>query len=482
MHRILTLSGRNFFFALLLFLALPFAQLITIILSESVNNYYYYPVILLSYLFLLTLLKWPENALYLVVVLSPLQSFMITSKEMFKFKFPWIITLWFMDMAAFICLVALIVKLIRKDDKNMHVCNSYHLPIFILCSYSLLSFLWMKNIHIGLYTFIKLIVCVLLFYAPVILVKEKKQLIRIVGLFFFSGVIAAAGGIISTMMKGGLNIEGTTLFKEKISDGLKIILAFYPSFKLRAQGFAFSNFLSFSLSLSFICGLYFLTRVGWGLKKILILIVLGVFLYAQIHTLSKGGIVAFAIGTAFFIFSNALTKRQWPKYLIIFFFALLLFFFTFSIVKLGGGMGRLSAGISERLQSSWGTRLYMWEKGLEHFLDTYGIGTGIGGVITLTTLNLHAHNAYLGSLFELGVVGFFMYLSIYYIFISQIRRFNMLSDKEFNPLFTTFTAILVVWSLHSLIEFDYYLLRIPWFIFGLAVATIKLKVIHERSL
>lgn len=451
----------------------------TVALSERINNYYYYLAIFLSYLFLLTLLKWPENVLYLAAIVSPLQSLIITSKEIAKFG--GMVVLWMLDVVAFIGLFALLVKLFKRNNEGLLVTRSYHLPIFILCGYSLLSLLWVKNIPVGLYTFVKLLVCVILFYAPIVLVGKKEQLVRIVSLFFLSGIIAAIGGIISTMVKPGLGIQDIEYFKGKIIDGLDFVIAFYLSIKLRAQGFAHSNFLSFHLSLSFICGLYLLIKNRWGLKKVLIMIILCFILYAQIHTLSKGGLLAFAIGTSFFIFSNTETKREWPKYLIVFFFALLLFFFTFSIVKLSGGMGRLGSGIaSERIQSSGGTRIYIWERGVEYFLDSYGIGTGIGGLITLTPLHLHTHNAYLGALFELGLIGFFMYLMLYYIFISQAKRFKMLASDEFNPLFTTFTSILIVWSLQSLIEFDYYLLRIPWFIFGLAVATIKLKLIHDR--
>lgn len=481
MHQILAISKRNIFLTCLFFLFLFSAQLITVVLSENINNNYYYLVIFFSYIFFITLLKWPENALYLAAIVSPLQSFIISSKKIAEFG--GMVVLWFLDVVAFICLIALFIKFITEKDENLYISRSYHLPIFILCSYSLLSFLWMKNTQVGIYTFIKLVSCVLLFYAPIVLVGEKEHLIRIIGLFFISGIIAAAGGIISITMKQGLSTSDFIYFKEKITEYLDIIMLFYPSIKLRAQGFAYSNFLSFSLSVSFICGLYLLTRIGWVLKKVLILLMLCGILYTQIHTLSKGGLLAFAIGALFFIFSNAETKKKWPRYMVIFFIAFLIIFFIFSTYKFEGGAGRLGTGIiSERMQSSWGTRIYLWEKGIEHFLDYYGIGTGIGGLIPLTHLHLHAHNAYLGALFELGLIGFFMYLMLYYIFISQAKRFKMLASDEFNPLFTTFTSILIVWSLQSLIEFDYYLLRIPWFIFGLAVATIKLKLIHDRRL
>ena len=464
---------------LLLLLAI-FSQLMVVFLFENIKGYLFYLVIFLLSIFIITLLRWPENILYLITLIFPFQSFSILDFTIQKTKTA--IAVWPIDITAFIAGMALLAKLNSNKTKNLYVAKSYNLPMFVLCSFSVLSLFWVENLRVGLYSFIKLIACVLLFYAPIVLINSKEQLKRIVYFLFLAGTIMAIGGIFSTIIKA--NKETITFVDIELGNYLHFVMSYFIAQKARALGFAYSNFLAFFLSLSFICGLYVLTQIRKGVKIILILVILIIilYLYAEINTLSRGGLVAFAAGVTFFIFTNIKTRFDWPKYFLIFLFVVIVVLLIFSMLKLSGGFGRLEASItSERLVSSWGTRMYIWERGLKEFLDSYGLGTGIGGLISLTPYNLYAHNAYLGTLFELGVIGFFMYLLIHYIFISQAKFFKILSCKDFNPLFTTFASILIVWLLHSLIEFDYYLLRIPWFILGLSVATIKLKSIQERG-
>jgi len=249
----------------------------------------------------------------------------------------------------------------------------------------------------------------------------------------------------------------------------------------RATGLAYPNFLSIYLAFSYIAGLYVLRRVDLVLHKVLIRFILAFYMLGIFYPLSKGGIVSFVGAVTVYYLMEPTLRKKWLYHVIAFFLAFGLVFLVVSYVKLEGGVGRLSKGYTgSQAASSSGARKIVWAAGWKSFVDTYALGQGVGSTVSMTTLDLHSHNEFFGFLFELGVLGFLLFVWIHYVFIRQTFRYGMLSGpNEHSAVFAALAAMLVQWTLQSQIEFDYYLPRIPWFFLGLALAVI---IMRKRSL
>jgi len=76
-------------------------------------------------------------------------------------------------------------------------------------------------------------------------------------------------------------------------------------------------------------------------------------------------------------------------------------------------------------------RLWIWEKGIDKMLDDpINIILGVGWDTYAGYVGIVSHNEYLTKLFELGILGLFSYLMIFYLVFKKIKKGILVSEDE----------------------------------------------------
>jgi len=143
-------------------------------------------------------------------------------------------------------------------------------------------------------------------------------------------------------------------------------------------------------------------------------------------------------------------------------------------LDLSGALKRIqiSTDISER--ASLGIRLGLWKQGLIDIVENYGLGLGTGGFFKYRDQWPHAHNVYFSVLFDLGIVGFFLwiliFLNLWRMLILSIKRSIYFSKQWLMLVF--FAAFFIELSLASLLQHEY--THFVWWLFpGLLLALLN---------
>jgi hypothetical protein len=166
----------------------------------------------------------------------------------------------------------------------------------------------------------------------------------------------------------------------------------------------------------------------------------------------------------------------------------------------GGGGG----GLSHHVATSGGGgsgRTYLWHAAVRGWEDRPLEGLGYGAftpesnrLLLRTDVNLHnyrlrprgqpAHNAYLGSLAELGVVGFLLFVAVLAATYSTLRRLTREAEEEDDAFIATLSRALIVslagYALCAMfLSIETY--RVLWILLGLTLALPRLTRDHRRE-
>lgn len=211
-------------------------------------------------------------------------------------------------------------------------------------------------------------------------------------------------------------------------------------------------------------------------KKALFLITSLVLVLALVLTMSRGGWIGFAFGI--FVFILLVEKR------------LLLLAIPAAI----GGLFILPDAILNRLMSilnfadsSNDYRIRMWKFTLEVIRDNWLVGVGFGhlpfreafGRYTRTMVTYHAHNTYLETMAEMGILGFIVFISFLFVLFKYTIKKLIKGNDEYTKIITAgilsgLAAVLV----QGLVENILYMPRIIisfWILVGLLITLINLK-------
>ena len=211
-------------------------------------------------------------------------------------------------------------------------------------------------------------------------------------------------------------------------------------------------------------------------KKALFLITSLVLVLALVLTMSRGGWIGFAFGI--FVFILLVEKR------------LLLLPIPAAI----GGLFILPDAILNRLMSilnfadsSNDYRIRMWKFTLEVIRDNWLVGVGFGhlpfreafGRYTRTMVTYHAHNTYLETMAEMGILGFIVFISFLFVLFKYTIKKLIKGNDEYTKIITAgilsgLAAVLV----QGLVENILYMPRIIisfWILVGLLITLINLK-------
>lgn len=211
-------------------------------------------------------------------------------------------------------------------------------------------------------------------------------------------------------------------------------------------------------------------------KKALFLATSMALALALLLSMSRGGWIGFAFSA--FVFMLFVEKR------------LLLL-----AIPLGlGGLFFLPDTILNRIlsianfaDSSNDYRIRMWKITLELIRDNWLVGVGFGhlpfkaafGKYTRTMPTYHAHNTYLETMAEMGVIGFIVFISfLFVLFKYSIKKLIKGNDKYIKIVSSGILSGLAAVLVHGLVENILYIPRIIttfWILVGLLLTLVQIK-------
>ena len=210
--------------------------------------------------------------------------------------------------------------------------------------------------------------------------------------------------------------------------------------------------------------------------RMLMLIALGVGLYASLLLASRGGIITIAMAF-FFIILRVIFKPKRYMYLAI---GLVITFLV--LLSLPG-----SSSVFERFSgsdlSSFNDRLPLWQSGfyvlanssaLELFLGNGFEASSVVANATISTLT-SIHNAYLQLLLDYGIIGLGLFLSLHFFVLFQCWRYD---DETSLHALGTIVALLF-FDLTGTVPDDFFY----WVVLGfcMAVATIRAEETEKNK-
>jgi hypothetical protein len=250
------------------------------------------------------------------------------------------------------------------------------------------------------------------------------------------------------------------------------IIGLFLKKNLLTLGWGRSNFLAafFVLIIPLTIG-YFLYTKSKGIK-ITLIVALILMAFAMILTLSRGGILALLIALIILSFKVINTKTLVPMLSAILLMVIFILLNPLTYVLINS----ISA---LETSSSVYSRISFYKDVWNAFLQNPVTGVGFGNLGYYAQFIIpyqavpSAHNIVLGALGEIGLVGTFLYLAIFFILIKKVYlEYKIENDQRLNVLRWCVFAALLGGIIHSLVEPTFESLQfsiIFWTISGIAV-------------
>lgn len=319
-------------------------------------------------------------------------------------------------------------------------------PILVLFTWAAISCLWAVDSNASLLQSFRMLTAITFFFVSLQLITTREKLDRLIMVWCILGFMDA---ILTILFPHGMQSFGRP---------------WQAQFFTRAEGFVgHPNCLASQLGLSMmlVLGLLYSTRSA-RLKKFLIFSLI-VIVISAILTISRGWLVSLVLGTLYFFY-----RLQNIKKLML---VLGIGFLIVTVVILSSSDVRR---LIERRFSPEGrpyiytvmpsydpSRSIYWSHGLEFFKRTYLWGIGIGGFAVLIgeevpeRADRQLHSLYLTILFELGAIGFFIFLWIIYVLIKNIHMFSRsVGGKPCERMFYGWCAGLVMLAINAFVRID----------------------------
>ena len=133
------------------------------------------------------------------------------------------------------------------------------------------------------------------------------------------------------------------------------------------------------------------------------------------------------------------------------------------------------------LESSTGFRAYLYSTGINKFIESKGLGLGIGGIESYLyeTFGHRTafHNFFLQILVDLGVVGFLIFMFFYLKLIYNLWRSDSMLSNDINHI-SKILMVIVICAIFSSIAPSGIFYCLPfWAILGFALGIVYLKKI-----
>lgn len=418
------------------------------------------------------LILWPELSYILAVLTLANQLLLVsttTSEHLpFVIKYieahhsnikmiPFIINDIMLCIAFIACIIAKWAK-VREPYPQTPI----DLPVKLFFLWIALSSLWASSLKGLLIESVPLLGALFGFYLSVNLIRTRKMFTLTIGAFIFLGIINAVLAIAS------LHCDEHS-FQVFQYDGFRLSFQWNTIPKVRGHGLSYTQCTAYFLNLSIILtvGLFLLAK---GKKKIAFLLIVLLLTAGQLSTISKGGLLGLLAGLIFLYISYKPLKGYFLTAMVISFATLVVLFPLVRFIEFGKNLSGVSKSIGG---GSAETRAIIWNQTLSDMWDkTSGLGYGIGEMIP-------SHNIFLSVFFELGIIGFSIWLWLLVKFFYSIK---VITSRPIDPYYQTMLLCLasgmistLCFGMVDMVYFDETL----WMILGIGMALFNLANYSE---
>jgi O-antigen ligase len=401
-------------------------------------------------------------ALIFVIVVGGTQPHLI-------FRCPWSTVVDRLSVLLLCFLLAILCRYILERFLKVDRGQSWSLlPRFLvfLFFWAAITLFWVPNIKHSLVQYSILGYNLLLFFLLVYFIDHVDIHKRVMWCLIISGIAAAVTGFI-------LRFQELIVYNVTLQKGMILELMF-PGGQRRliAMGWS-SNELALILN--------FVISIATGMmiveKKRFTKIMLGsaiiFMMFAVIFTMSKGGLLGFIAMSHFIIFAFALPKNRLFRS-ISFLYLVFLSLLGLQRILLQTKRPLRILTFTGKASFSFTTRLNLWAQGIKKFVDSLGLGMGVGNFNYYTRQAPHAHNIYLDYIFDFGFIGAIFVFCVVLYFIRY--TFKALKFKMTYLQVMRLSAIggLIAIAVHGCVDFGYNITAI-WLFITLSAATFYLS-------
>lgn len=417
-------------------------------------------IALLAFVILMFLLMNPKLCFYLVIVLSTYMSTLATENQQMPFNQT--------DILIAVCFVSVLCKILAKNKK---INLSTKIDGWIIVLLILYFFLGITSIsHRGYQGFLRFGEVAALFYMTVYFIRTKQVSIsKIVKIMLIVGVFQSFISIFQSMTGIGANFQDNRGYLGYLGIGSSLV---WHGMGTMTHFNCLGAFLS-SLLLFFI-PIYDSIIKNKKVGKIIITILLA----GIITTYSRNALICLTIGMLFFSYYKTKNKA---KFSIILATISLIIFGAYNFLKNTSYISTLSPR-----NDVWNYSISMITENAHNLF----LGTGLNSfaeAVSVYMANsfvyLHAHNLYLETLIEMGIIGLTLLLS--FLLYNLVETYKNIKNK--NKFFRVLNfsvclyiiAILVLGGFDS--TFTYFYTQV-WLYFILGILYAKNPKLYTRHI
>lgn len=416
---------------------------------------------------LIFLILWPEFSYTLAVLTLANQLFLIstTTSEHLPFIIKYIeahrsnikmIPFVINDIMLFIAFISCIVAIWAKV-REPYPQTPIDLPVKLFFLWIALSSLWASSLKGLFIESVPLLGALFGFYLSVSLIRTRRMFTFTIGAFIFLGIINAVLAIAS------LHCDEHSFPVFQYSS-FRLSFQWNTIPKVRGHGLSYTQSTAYFLNLAIILavGLFLLAK---GKKKVSFLFIVLLLTAGQLSTISKGGLLGLIAGLTFLYINYKPLKGYFLTAIVITFVTIIVLFPLVRFVELGKNVSGVSKSIGG---GSAETRAIIWNQTLSDMWDkTSGLGYGIGEMVP-------SHNIFLSVFFELGIIGFSIWLWLLVKFFYSIK---IITAKPIDPYYQTMLLCLasgmistLCFGMVDMVYFD----ETFWMILGIGMALFNL--------
>ena len=358
---------------------------------------------------------------------------------------------------------------------NWRVNNLIIRLLFLFLCWAAITLFWAFNFEHNLLQLFILTNNFLIFYLLLNSIDNVNFQKNLMWCWIMFGVLAMVGVFVAALF------DFKKIYSIEIGEWLtfKFILFGCPN---RPLSVANPNETSFILNLTTCVAIGMLLTEDSFNKKVLLFMIVILMIFANIITLSKGGLFGMLAMLYFLLFFIQKFRRNLVRNFILMHLLLILFLVFQITTTLESLPPRL---VSSTESSSLKSRIKDFYKPCMKRLMESNLfkGMGVGTAKDYLTPKAggapHAHSIYFSTLFDFGIVGFAIASVIFIIFLKDFLNILKFPQTKLHVMFLCCCGGLVAIFVHGAIDFEYNTPEI-WFFFGLTVVTLNLAK-HELN-
>lgn len=366
---------------------------------------------------------------------------------------------------AIIPIFLLYIILSPKIVQGIRYSNDYVKKIILLMffffGWAAISLFWTHDLYHATNMITTLLISIIMIPAFLALVKDKEHLYKVLNIFPFIGLVLGIALLISKWHSGTKQIS--------IFHGVVFSISLITDEK-RPGGFASPNMAAAIMNMFLFIDIALINR-GNLLKKIALGLVAIFLIVCSLLTASKAGAASLFVGLFLLVFIVPYLQEWKIRITIIF-----LLFMSFMLAIVGEFLVKRVQLLIEKGMSITGDRLGWWAKGFSKLMDTYGIGLGIGGFLKYIDPVPGVHSLYFSLLFDLGVVGFLLFMIIIAFLVNNLRKaFKICRDRETIFIMYCFVVNLITFGIQALFNEDFHSMHF-WLLMSLMLTVLKIAL------